>query len=486
MASQAPAASDERTLEVCTPADEDEGTGGVETGGTDSRLSAGAMEDGASSPSPVGLLNLPDETLVRIYELLAAMLHKPCQYYESKSIHPLPLAPITVNRRIYRLALPVRQQILQVRRSKARTLPRALRKSPDLASRVRSLEIELHHDNVCGKFLSLFTSLVSLRLKSYLHLPKSFTDALSGLKNLRNLELKVGDLSHNLRPTEPYPDDPTFSLEQLPSLRKLMLGIECQGGPFMRNGVANVRDLSLASDGPPVRAPLPYSTLSRLYLKADKGYFRSPDVFLDSFWQATEPGKVFAVKHLVLDVDTLDLRIASESEAEEEDCYSCEQTIPDLFKILQDRTTSLERLECVGFDQLNWSKCEIRLPTVKELVLEEEPYASYNDWCRDGIASFIELCCSMTSFRLAGCSLLSAVAIEAVAAASENPLDPSLLIPHQLVADEERLAELLEELQQTEVVDSRLRTNCESTVELRFQRETAACEIAFEGEWWWS
>ncbi|GAA5949708.1 hypothetical protein JCM10213_001364 [Rhodosporidiobolus nylandii] len=449
MASHASIALGERTPEARAPVDEDGGAvaNGMER--TGSRLTEGAIE--VEAPSPVGLLDLPDETVVHIYELLSALLHKPSLYDYVGPPHALPLASVTVNRRIYRLALPVRQQIL----------------APDLAERVRYLELEECTDDCnLADILPLFSSLVTLRFFLPSHMTQSFANTLAGLKNLRNLDIDVFAAPPEWGPASPA--DPDLSLEDLPALRVLTLRLLCDEGFFLRNG-----------------APMPYSTLSRLRLEASKGYFRSPDDLLNSFWDATEPGKVFAVKHLVLLVKTFDLRIASESEAEEEGGYSYEQTIPELFEILQDRTTSLERLDCVGFACIWGSETELRLPTVKQLVLEQHPRAMYEACGPGGVYGYIELCPSITAFYLAGCSLFSRSTVEAVGAAAAEPLDPSLPSPLQLIRDEPDLSELLETLQETAVTDFRYRVKSDSSVEMRFKRETAAGDVEFHGEWWW-
>ncbi|BGP15559.1 hypothetical protein JCM10213_001350 [Rhodosporidiobolus nylandii] len=453
----------------------------AETEGTDGGLSAGAMEDGA--PATVGLLDLPDETLVHVYELLAALLHKPNPQYHCGPPHVLPLGSITVNRRIYRLALPVRQQILCISPLRRRPFRDALNSAPYLAQHVRYLEVKDFEEFNLDNLLSFFTSLVTLRLWDSSRRTHSFGDTLSKCKNLRNLDLNVWASPSHWHENGEDPED--FSLEELPSLEKLTLGGLCQEGFFLRNGVSNIKDLTLMSDGPTKNAPMPYSTLSRLHLRGGKGYFRSPAHVLNSFWDATEPGKVFAVKHLVLDVETFDLHMASESETEEQGGYSCEQAIPDLFEILQDRTTSLERLDCIGFVSIWGGETELRLPTIKQLVLEERPQARYNDCGPGDVYGFVDLCPSITAFHLAGCSLFSLSTVEAVTAAAAEPLDPSLPSPPQLIQDEPDLSVLLQTLQKTAVVDFRYRVKSDSSVELRFKREAAADFVEFEGEWWW-
>ncbi|BGP15545.1 hypothetical protein JCM10213v2_003524 [Rhodosporidiobolus nylandii] len=475
MASHASIALGERTPEARAPVDEDGGAvaNGMER--TGSRLTEGAIE--VEAPSPVGLLDLPDETVVHIYELLSALLHKPSLYDYVGPPHALPLASVTVNRRIYRLALPVRQQILCIHSGRRRPFRDALDRAPDLAERVRYLELEECTDDCnLADILPLFSSLVTLRFFLPSHMTQSFANTLAGLKNLRNLDIDVFAAPPEWGPASPA--DPDLSLEDLPALRVLTLRLLCDEGFFLRNGVSNITDLTLTSDGPT-------STLSRLRLEASKGYFRSPDDLLNSFWDATEPGKVFAVKHLVLLVKTFDLRIASESEAEEEGGYSYEQTIPELFEILQDRTTSLERLDCVGFACIWGSETELRLPTVKQLVLEQHPRAMYEACGPGGVYGYIELCPSITAFYLAGCSLFSRSTVEAVGAAAAEPLDPSLPSPLQLIRDEPDLSELLETLQETAVTDFRYRVKSDSSVEMRFKRETAAGDVEFHGEWWW-
>ncbi|GAA5908729.1 hypothetical protein JCM6882_008187 [Rhodosporidiobolus microsporus] len=73
---------------------------------------------------PVGLLDLADETLVHIYEVLLSLypLRKDNELGRGRLVssrYLLPLASILVNRRIYRVALPIRHRVLVLDNPKA-------------------------------------------------------------------------------------------------------------------------------------------------------------------------------------------------------------------------------------------------------------------------------------------------------------------------------------------------------------------------------
>ncbi|GAA5949652.1 hypothetical protein JCM10213_001341 [Rhodosporidiobolus nylandii] len=367
MASHAPSALGERALEARAPAHEVEGVGDVEMGGSDDRLSAGAIEGEASALSPVGLLDLPDELLLRIYELLASLCDMPYLPYERGpplTSHALPLSAITINRRLCSIALPVREQVLRLQTHHIHShVDYALETGAPHADCVRHLEIDLTGDVGPGRqgahwvapLITVFPFLITLSLKGPYGLPTAFTDSLKQLSRLRELSLTAGRFS-NLD----LPEDRSFSLEQLPALKTLTLG-QVYGNPYpiLRRGVANIQDLTVDI----LTDLLPWSTAERIHLAPRKGYIADPDYLLDRVWEATAPGKIFAVKDLVIEVESCNFSVSDNPDE------TGNWVIPELLDLLHQRGVALERLELRHFLTLVWGNCCVQIPSVTEYVL---------------------------------------------------------------------------------------------------------------------
>ncbi|BGP15585.1 hypothetical protein JCM10213_005379 [Rhodosporidiobolus nylandii] len=478
MAFETPPAQDERALEARALVDEVEGAvvNGMER--TGDGLTEDAMEAEALPPSPVGLLDLPDETLFGVYELLLSSHKKPLSldhYEASPTGLVLPLPPVLVNRRIYSLAHPLRYSILTI----AHQWPSSM---PSFAHSLRRLDIVVREiPPELAPFLRACTSLTSFRLQVSHHIPKSVTDAMKGLRSLR--ELSAGAKSFDAeypRYDGGEPDDPSFSIERdMPWLEKLTLDYinVPMGGWWLDNGVSNIRDFTLCATFP-TGCAIPWTTASRLHLYPPKGYFRDPFLFVQKVAGATEPAAGFAIRDLIIEVQTVSPKKADPGE------YYYEQVIPEMLELLQ-RTSSIKRLEFREFCEFqSWEGCETRLHTVQELSLQESAEWPARDAHRH-IPAFLALFPSLTTFHLSGFDVLTLFTREAIATAASFPLRPSLPDPLDLVRDEPVLRVLLDVLQRSGVLDFRYRATSNSGGELRFRRETVAKDIEFEGEWWW-
>ncbi|GAA5842365.1 hypothetical protein JCM11251_004206 [Rhodosporidiobolus azoricus] len=77
----------------------------------------GSMPAEQRKARPAGLLDLPDETLLHVYEILLSLYPLPERRAGGYQLvthtgYLMPLPPILVNRRIFRIALPVRQRVI--------------------------------------------------------------------------------------------------------------------------------------------------------------------------------------------------------------------------------------------------------------------------------------------------------------------------------------------------------------------------------------
>ncbi|BGP15591.1 hypothetical protein JCM10213v2_003570 [Rhodosporidiobolus nylandii] len=305
------------------------------------------------------------------------------------------------------------------------------------------------------------------------------------MKGLRSLqELSAGAKSFDAeysRYAGGEPDDPSFSIERdMPWLEKLTLDYIHlpMGGWWLNNGVSNIRDFTLCATYPTGYA-IPWTTASRLHLYPRKDYFRAPYEFAQTIRKATERSAGFAVQDLVIEVVT----IASEK-AEPGDFYY-EQVIPEMLELLQ-RTSSLKRLEFREVHEFqSWEDCETRLHKGQELSLQETPADWRDPDAHRHIPAFLALFPSLTTFHLSGPDVLTLSTREAIATAASSPLRLSLPDPLDLVRDEPVLRAMLDTLEKIGVLEFRYRITSDSSVELRFSRETAAKDNEFEGEWWW-
>ncbi|BGP15562.1 hypothetical protein JCM10213_001347 [Rhodosporidiobolus nylandii] len=482
MASKAHASLGERALEARASADEVDGLGDVETGGLDNRLSAGASEGEATPLSLDGLLDLPDETLIHIYELLLASYKLP-EYPEDlpkQSRYLLPLDSILVNHRIYNLALQIRQRSFYAL-GEASEVQDAVQGNTHVHSQATNLDLSRWNCTPgLANLVPSFTSLTSLRVHCHNHLPEAFTTALKSMHHLRSLDLSCDPLLQRLRPFTKDVDDPNFSIERdLPFLRQFTLYCTYPSSrTLLDRGIANIEDFTLI-DTFPHTCRIPWTTARRLHLYPPKGYFRDPSVFVEKLAEATEPAAGFAIRDLIIEVQTV-----SPTKADPDDYYY-EQVIPEMLELLQ-RTSSIKRLEFRKFCDLDsWEGCETRLHTVQELSLQETPAGWRNPDAHQHVPSFLALFPSLTTFHLSGCDVLALPTREAIATAALDPLRPSLPDPLALTRDEPALRALLDVLKKSGVLEFRYRATSDSSVELRFRRETAAADVELEGQWWW-
>ncbi|GAA5905801.1 hypothetical protein JCM6882_000463 [Rhodosporidiobolus microsporus] len=469
-----------------------------ETAGVASLAPAGAGRDrereaggevaapaGRETAPPTGLLDLPDELLIRIYAELVSR-HPVRTFISDESVHThffLPLRSILVNRRIYRVALPLRQHSLVFANPVWPSLPEPTR--VELEANLRFLELKL-----CNFFEGLpevlprLKSLSTLRLSARQHLPRGVTDSLKQCTQLRHLYLAVErQYAAFLRPgDEAVKEDSDFSFERdLPFLESLVVNLWNGGKELLNRGIPpRLQGVGLF-DTYPDSIDAPWWTVPRVHFYPLKGYFRDPWYFVDKVREVIEPDAGFAVKHLIIQVDTV-----SPVKGEAPDEYYYEQVIPEMLELLQ-RTDTLERLDFVEFQQLEQWDGEVVLPTIKTLRLSEAHYgrsASDPNFLKATL-SFLALFPSLTTLLLAGCTLLTPSSEETITSAASNPLSPSLPDPTALIANELLLAHLLTALGATAIVDLRYRLAAEDEVELRFWREKGGQSEGFQGEWYW-
>ncbi|GAA5909790.1 hypothetical protein JCM6882_002674 [Rhodosporidiobolus microsporus] len=473
---------------------------GVSAHGTTSN----ATESRASDAAPTPLLSLPDELILRIYEVLLS-LHPGPPLPEHGPKHTtnflLPLALILLNRRIYAVALPIRQRSLFLHGHVSRR-PSPLFPSDQLtrfAPHVRSLDVSISRAFPSSLSASLpsFSSLHTLRLSVQTHLPAAFTDALKSLTTLRELYLRYEALPPYARAEEPDTDDPAFSIgRDLPFLTSLTIDTAHYGGEDLLlrpGGCARLKEVRV-KDQMPQRVGIPWATAEKVELWPPNSWLEEWPELIKHLQSAIERPAGFAVKSLTLNLHLLcSIRPPSPT-----DSSSSDYAVPALLSLLQHPgAASLETLDFMGMRELDWSEEDgvVRLPGVREVRVEEVKGNWQSEQSRSSLPSFLAIFPSLTTLHLTGYAILPPPTVKHLnklaSSSSSSSSSPTIALPSPatLVETEPELKKLLDELSKKETfVELRYRAMKEWEVELRFVRrkgDEGGSATRWEGEWWW-